>query len=142
MQSGCWCRGRVRPGAAVDVCTMAAKPVMYLCFCRQLLPKQGSRMEEEGPSPPSAPAQQNNQHQHLPQTLPDDKQNFIMAALWNSYNSFRSSLLPSCYCEAFQNVIALTCFSHRIAIIIIIRNIVVVSLVLLPQGASMPGKSL
>ena len=46
---------------------------------------QGSRVDEEGASPPSAPAQQNNpteyQHQHLPQTLPENMENFIVAAL-------------------------------------------------------------
>ena len=74
MQSGCWCGGRgegdagrgldASPGAAadVDVCTMAAKPVMYLCFCRQLLPKVPGWKKR--PSPLSAPAKQNNPNDH------------------------------------------------------------------------------
>ena len=36
--------------ADVDVCTMAAKQVMYLCFCRQLLPKLPGWKKWMGPS--------------------------------------------------------------------------------------------
>ena len=39
--------------ADVDVCTMAAKQVMYLCFCRQLLPKLPGWKKRMGPSWPS-----------------------------------------------------------------------------------------
>ena len=46
----------------VDVCTMVAKPVMYLCFCRQLLPKVPGWKKR--PSPLSAPAKQNNPNDH------------------------------------------------------------------------------
>ena len=70
MQSGCWCGGRgegdagrgldTSPGAAadVDVCTMAAKPVMYLSFYSATFFPDGRRRRAKPTG--SAPVQQNN----------------------------------------------------------------------------------
>ena len=84
----------------VDVCTMVAKPVMYLCFCRQLLPKVPGWKKR--PSPLSAPAKQNNpnDHQHQicskyclanktsKQTMSNKSQKKIISQNWCSQRKF------------------------------------------------------